>query len=57
MTGTRSQRVAGAAAAVVLVTLGVTVTLGSRAPVTGGNGGAPATGPELTRPPSGTPSR
>ncbi|MEV5593732.1 hypothetical protein [Streptomyces sp. NPDC052496] len=48
MTGTRSQCVAGAAAAVVLVALAVTVTAGRKVPVAAVAGGAPATRPELT---------
>ncbi|MEU7149092.1 hypothetical protein [Streptomyces sp. NPDC045470] len=48
MTGTRSQRVAGATAAAVLVTLAVTVTAGGNAPVAAVAGGVPAAGPELT---------
>ncbi|MEU3544316.1 hypothetical protein [Streptomyces paromomycinus] len=46
MTGTRSQRVAGAAAAAVLVTLAVTVRDGGNAPVAA-VAGAAAEGPEL----------
>ncbi|MFB1048943.1 hypothetical protein [Streptomyces chrestomyceticus] len=46
MTGTRSQRVAGAAAAAVLVTLAVTVRAGGNAPVAA-VAGAPAGGPGL----------
>ncbi|WP_030021864.1 hypothetical protein [Streptomyces monomycini] len=48
MTGTRSQRVAGTAAAVVLVTLAVTVTAGGKAPVAAVADEAPAAGPRLT---------
>ncbi|MEU7258511.1 hypothetical protein AB0B21_22215 [Streptomyces rimosus] len=47
-TGTRSQRVVGATAAVVLVTLAVAVTVAGKAPVVAVDGGAPATGPALT---------
>ncbi|MEF3118217.1 hypothetical protein [Streptomyces chrestomyceticus] len=46
MTGTRSQRVAGAAAAAVLVTLAVTVRAGGNAPVAA-VAGEPAGRPEL----------
>ncbi|MEU5589485.1 hypothetical protein [Streptomyces chrestomyceticus] len=46
MTGTRSQRVAGAAAAAVLVTLAVTVRAGGNAPVAA-VAGEPAGEPEL----------